>query len=99
MNKDELPWPAFDDDVVRAMAAYRRAIELDSRLFRAHMALARLHLQRGELAPAATIYREVVRRAPQEELVLEAGRKAIDLQEYLGTLGELVRELTPLAFS
>ena len=87
------------DDVVRAMAAYRRAIELDSRLFRAHMALARLHLQRGELAPAATIYREVVRRAPQEELVLEAGRKAIDLQEYLGTLGELVRELTPLAFA
>lgn len=87
------------DDVERAMAAYRRAIELDSRLFRAHMALARLHLQRGELAPAATIYREVVRRAPQEELVLEAGRKAIDLQEYLGTLGDLVRELTPLSFS
>ena len=87
------------DDVARAMAAYRRAIELDSRLFRAHMALARLHLQRGELAPAATIYREVVRRAPQEELVLEAGRKAIDLQEYLGTLGDLVRELSPLAFT
>jgi len=87
------------DDNAAAMAAYRRAIELDSRLFRAHMALARLHLGRGELAEAATIYRDVVRQAPQEELVLEAGRKAIDLHEYLGTLGELLRELTPLAYA
>ena len=52
------------DDVPAAMGAYRRAIELDSRLFRAHMALARLHMQRGELSDAATIYRDVVRRAP-----------------------------------
>ena len=86
----------------KAVDDYERVVEYSegaSLLRRAHMALARLHLQRGELAPAATIYREVVRRAPQEELVLEAGRKAIDLQEYLGTLGELVRELTPLAFT
>ncbi|MCS6915787.1 MAG: HEAT repeat domain-containing protein [Myxococcales bacterium] len=85
------------DDVARAIAAYRRAIALDDRLLRAHMALARLHLRQGDLAQAAAMYREVAKKAPQEELVLEAGRKAIDLHEYLGTLPQLVRELTPLA--
>ena len=37
------------DEILRAMAAYKRAIERDPRLFRAHMALARLYVQRGEL--------------------------------------------------
>ena len=70
------------------------------RLFRAYMsALARLHVQRGELHEAAALYRDVVRRTPQEELVLEAGRKAIDLHEYLGSLGELLKEPSPLAYS
>ena len=87
------------DDVPRAMAAYKRAIEQDPRLFRAHMALGRLHLQRGELAEAAALYRDVVRRTPQEELIFEAGKKAIDLHEYLGTLGELLRELLPLSYA
>jgi tetratricopeptide (TPR) repeat protein len=88
------------DDIERAMAAYRRALAKDERLFAAHMALARLHLQRGQpddLKEAAARYREVARRAPQEELVLEAGRKAVDLHEYLGTLGDLVRDLLPLS--
>lgn len=87
------------DDVPRAMAAYKRAIEQDPRLFRAHMALGRLHLQRGELAEAAALYRDVVRRTPQDELIFEAGKKAIDLHEYLGTLGELLRELLPLSYA
>lgn len=87
------------DEVPRAMAAYKRAMERDPRLFRAYMALARLHVQRGELHEAAALYRDVVRRTPQEELVLEAGRKAIDLHEYLGSLGELLKELSPLAYS
>lgn len=87
------------DDVPRAMAAYKRALEQDPRLFRAHMALGRLHLQRGELAEAAALYRDVVRRTPQDELIFEAGKKAIDLHEYLGTLGELLRELLPLSYA
>ena len=87
------------DEIPRAMAAYKRAMERDPRLFRAHMALARLHVQRGELSEAAVLYRDVVRRTPQEELVLEAGRKAIDLHEFLGSLGELLKELSPLAYS
>jgi tetratricopeptide (TPR) repeat protein len=87
------------DDIAGAMAAYKRAIELDSRLFRAHMALARLHMGRGELADAATSFRDVVRRATQDDMILEAGRRAIDIHEYLGTLGELSRDLAPLAYA
>ena len=87
------------DDIRGAMASYKRAVELDSRLFRAHMAVARLHLQRGELNEAAASFRDVVRRATQEDLVLDAGRRAIDIHEYLGTLGELWRELSPLAYA
>ncbi len=87
------------DDNNAAMSAYRRAIELDGRLFRAHMALARLHLGRGELKEAAAIYRDVVRQAPQEELVLEAGRKAIDLHEFLNSLDDFLREITPLGYA
>lgn len=87
------------DDVPHAIAAYRRAIALDDRLFRAHLSLARLHLRGGQLGEAAALYREVARRAPQEEMVLEAGRKAMDLHEYLGTLPELLRELSPLVYA
>ncbi len=87
------------DDIAGALAAYKRAIELDSRLFRAHMALARLHMGRGELSEAAVSFRDVVRRATQEDLILEAGRRAIDIHEYQGTLGELWRELLPLSFA
>ena len=63
------------------------------------MALARLHMGRGEFADAATSFRDVVRRATQEDLILEAGRRAIDIHEYLGTLGELWRDFSPLAFA
>lgn len=87
------------DDISGAMASYKRAVELDSRLFRAHMALARLHLQRGELNDAAASFRDVVRRATHDDLVLEAGRRAIDIHEYLGTLADLYRDLSPLAYA
>ena len=40
-----------------------------------------------------------MRRAPDEEMVIDAARRAIDLEEYLGTLGELERELSPLAYA
>ena len=54
---------------------------------------------RGEEARAAELYRTVMRRAPDEEMVIDAARRAIDLEEYLGTLGELERELSPLAYA
>src|SRR5262249_44685167 len=57
-----------------------------------------LRIRRGEEARAAELYRTVMRRAPDEEMVIDAARRAIDLEEYLGTLGELERELSPLAY-
>ena len=87
------------DDVDGAVAAYQRALELDDRLWRVHFTLARLQLRRGDLPQAAKLYRDVIRRAPEEELVVDAARRAIDLEEFLGTLGELERELAPLAYA
>ena len=86
------------EDDQAAIGAYTRALALDGRLFRVDFALARLHLRRGQLADAARLYRDVVLRAPEEELVLDAAHRAIDLEEYLGTLGDLARALTPLAY-
>jgi tetratricopeptide (TPR) repeat protein/HEAT repeat protein len=87
------------DDTDGAVAAYQHAIELDDRLWRVYFTLARLQLRRGQLDAAARLYRDVMRRAPEEELVVDAARRAIDLEEYLGTLGELERELQPLAYA
>jgi tetratricopeptide (TPR) repeat protein len=87
------------DQIEEAIQAYRRALEIDDRLWRARFVLARLYLRRGEHAQAARLYREVIRRANDEEVVVDAARRAIDLEEYLGTLGELERELEPLAYA
>jgi tetratricopeptide (TPR) repeat protein len=87
------------DDDEGAASAYQRALELDDRLWRVYFTLARLQLRRGELPAAARLYRDVIRRAPEEEMVVDATRRAIDLEEYLGTLGELERELAPLAYA
>lgn len=84
----------FDD----AIAAYKRAIELSRRKFEVHFTLARLYLRRGKEKEAAQLYREVMRAASDEDTLRDAARRAIDLEEYLGTLGELEKELAPLAF-
>src|SRR5207253_957688 len=75
------------------------ALEIDDRQWKVYFTLARLHLRRGEGERAAPLYRTVMRRAPDEELVIDAARRAIDLEEYLGTLGDLERELSPLAYA
>ncbi len=87
------------DQIDEAVAAYERALELNDRLWKVHFVLARLELRSGEYAKAARLYRDVIRRAPEEELVIDAARRAIDLEEYLGTLGELERELSPLSYA
>ncbi|HEY7958395.1 MAG TPA: tetratricopeptide repeat protein [Polyangia bacterium] len=87
------------DQLDGAEAAYRRALELDDRLWKAHFVLARLQLRRGEYAEAARLYRDVIRRAPDEQQVVDAARRALDLDEYLGSLTELEHELGPLAYA
>jgi cellulose synthase operon protein C len=87
------------DDAARAIAEYRKAMELAPHGFGPYFAAARLLARSGSPKDAARLYREVLRRASDEDVLLQAGRRAMDLEEYLGTLGELERELWPLAFA
>ncbi|HEX6835605.1 MAG TPA: tetratricopeptide repeat protein, partial [Polyangia bacterium] len=87
------------EDLDGAAHAYERALEIDDRQWKVYFTLARLRIRSGQEARAAELYRTVMRRAPDEELVIDAARRAIDLEEYLGTLGELERELSPLAYA
>ncbi|HEY2747990.1 MAG TPA: tetratricopeptide repeat protein [Polyangia bacterium] len=87
------------EDLDGAAQAYERALELDDRQWKVYFTLARLRIRIGQEARAAELYRTVMRRAPDEEMVIDAARRAIDLEEYLGSLGELERELSPLAYA
>ncbi|WP_199350892.1 tetratricopeptide repeat protein [Haliangium ochraceum] len=82
-----------------ATEAYAKTIELDPRQFRAYFALALLHTHNHEPERAAELYREVLRRASDEQILARAGREAIDLEEMMGSLGELERLLAPLSFT
>ncbi|MEM9070460.1 MAG: tetratricopeptide repeat protein, partial [Myxococcota bacterium] len=81
----------------RAIASYRRAIELNERLFTTYFDLAELHLARGEHQDADRLYRGVLRLSPDDDLVARAGRAAVQVHLGEGTLEELERDLLPLA--
>lgn len=83
----------------KAMAAYEKAVELDPRNFKASFALAQLYTHASAPGKAAALYREILRRATDEEILSRAGRAAIDLEEMTRTMGELERELAPLSFT
>ena len=87
------------EDLEGAAQAYERALEIDDRQWKVYFTLARLRIRSGQEARAAELYRTVMRRAPDEEMVIDAARRAIDLEEYLGSLAELERELSPLAYA
>ncbi len=82
-----------------AIKAYRSALQINSRLFKVYFSLARIYLQLGNHVEAVKLYHEVIRRSPDEEFVRRAARLAIDIDEYLGQLLDLERELIPLAFT
>ena len=82
-----------------AMAAYEKTIELDPRDFKAYFALAQLYKHGHAPERAAALYREILRRGTDEQILARAGREAIDLEEMTRTLGELERMLAPLSFT
>ena len=82
-----------------AIKAYKEALKINSRLFKVYFSLARIYLQLGNHVEAVKLYHEVIRRSPDEEFVRRAARYAIDIDEYLGQLLDLERELIPLAFT
>jgi tetratricopeptide (TPR) repeat protein len=85
----------FDD----AIAAYEKTIELDPRDFKAYFALAQLYKHGHAPDKAAVLYREILRRATDEQILGRAGRESIDLEEMTRSLGELERMLAPLTFT
>jgi tetratricopeptide (TPR) repeat protein len=81
----------------RAIASYRRAIELNDRLFPTYFDLAEIHLARGDLNEADRLFRRVFSASPDDDLVSRAARASIQIHLGEGTLLELERDLLPLA--
>lgn len=84
-------------DTENAIQSYGRALELNDRLYPVYFELAELHLARGEVGEADQLYRQVLRIAPDDDLVARAARASIQINLGAGTLAELERELLPLA--
>lgn len=87
------------EDWSKAVDAYQKALKLNNRLFAIQFSLARIYMMLGNHVGAVKLYHEVIRRSPDEEDVRRAARLAVDIDEYLGSLLDLERELIPLAFT
>lgn len=80
-----------------AIASYRRALELNDRLYPVYFELAELHLARGETEQADQLYRQVLRVTPDDDLVARAARASIQLNLGAGRLADLERDLLPMS--
>ena len=83
-------------DLEAAAGELRKAVDLDRMNFEAVFDLARVLRDLGRLGEADRLYRDVVARAPEDEMVATAARKSMHLNLMAGTLEGLERELVPL---
>lgn len=83
----------------RAVVEYRRAIELNDRLYEAYLELAELHETRSETRDAVRVYLRLLSKAPDDALVARAGRQALLLAVMDGTVAQLEHDLLPLALA
>lgn len=82
-------------DVDSAIASLRRAIELNDRLFATYFELADLYLgHRSAARDAVALYRRVIVLAPDDDYVLRAGRRAVQIAPAAGVGEELERDLS-----
>jgi tetratricopeptide (TPR) repeat protein/HEAT repeat protein len=79
---------AGDDE--RAFETYKRAFEGDADPT-AGMALASFYERRGDLPAAAETLRRVLGTATDDEVIVDAGRRALDVEELLGRLPDFER--------
>jgi HEAT repeat protein len=84
-------------DIPHAIAEYRLAITQNERLFPVYLELGELLLSTGQVDEADRLFRRVVRSSPDEELVARAARTSMRINLGKNTLGELERELLPVA--
>lgn len=84
----------------KAVQAYENTIKLDPRNYTAYFRLARLYQRETSNHPkAAQLYREMLKRATDTEILEKAGREAINFEELTHTLGDLEGVLAPMAFT
>ncbi|MCC6215639.1 MAG: HEAT repeat domain-containing protein [Polyangiaceae bacterium] len=86
-------------DLPRAIAAYRLAIAKNDRAFAVYLELAELLAAQGAIDEADQLLRRVVRSAPDEDLVARAARSSMQLNLGRGALELLERDLLPLALA
>ena len=82
-------------DPAHALAAYDRALELDSGRDRLRLRAAELALRRGDDEGAALRYRQLLARARDEQAIEDAAHRAVVVHELTGRLGLLEREIAP----
>ncbi len=86
-------------DYERAKAAYRRALEINDHAFKVAFALADLYTrEKSERKLALELYRQIIKKAPDEEIIILAASKATEIAEYLEEMGDLERDLAQQAF-
>ncbi|HEX3696259.1 MAG TPA: HEAT repeat domain-containing protein [Polyangia bacterium] len=81
-----------------AQATYRRTAA-DGSNAPAALGLARLLQRHGNIKEAAQILRNVLRTTTEEDVVNDAGHRALDLEEFLGTRDDFERTVAILAAS
>jgi tetratricopeptide (TPR) repeat protein len=84
-------------DTERAIQSFRQALLINDRLYPVYMELAELLVAKGDPDEADRLYRRVLRTAPDEELVAQAGRLSMQRNMVKGSLGDLENELLPLS--
>lgn len=105
MNPDDAMAQARLGDVYQKMgklesaaAQYRQAIDLDPRAFEITMKLAEILLEIGQLAEAEELYRRIVKKANDENLILVASRRAVALAEVADRLAEVEEDFYGLVY-
>lgn len=83
----------------RAVVEYRRALDLNDRLYDAYLELADLHETRSETQEAIRVYLRLLSKSPDDALVARAGRQALLLSVMDGTVAQLEHDLLPLALA
>src|SRR5688500_248389 len=84
-------------DAARATAAFRAAIQKNERLFPVYFDLAELLLGQGQAEEADQLLRSVLRRAPDDELVVRAARLSLQINLGRNSVDQLENDLVPLA--
>ena len=81
----------------RAVRSYRRALELNERLYPVYFELAELYLARGQTDLADRLYRQVLHITPDDDLVSRAARASIQINLGGGSLRRLEQVLLPMS--